>query len=330
MSNPRYLEYTSAAVPIIEHIKPQTISSTDEHFICSPNLQAGYIKLIKGVPLQDNFLEASSHIFYVLNGRGKTEIGTIRNTQKCPGKVILWNKGDVFTIPYYEGKSQHLAFEEDTILFTSDDSPLLNFLNCFPKSPRFEPTIYKHNDMMNEIKKFNSEEGSEKRNRNGILLSNDQMIKEKLNTVTHTMWSLLNFIGPHSVQKPHRHNSIAIDLCIDACEDSKSQGKVYTLMGKELHEDGTIKNPVKMVWKKGCTFTTPPGWWHSHHNESNKEAWVFPVQDAGLHTFMRTLDINFFENKLQTEDNYINIMYNKKILDLEASINEIKDKLSQN
>ena len=88
MSNPRYLEYTSAAVPIIEHIKPQTISSNDEHFICSPNLQAGYIKLIKGVPLQDNFLEASSHIFYVLNGRGKTEIGTIRNTQKCPGKEL--------------------------------------------------------------------------------------------------------------------------------------------------------------------------------------------------------------------------------------------------
>ena len=95
MSNPRYLEYTSAAVPIIEHLKPQTISPTDEHFICSPNLQAGYIKLNKGVPLEDNFLEASSHIFYVLSGRGKTEIGTIRNTQKSPGKVIIWKKGDV-------------------------------------------------------------------------------------------------------------------------------------------------------------------------------------------------------------------------------------------
>ena len=57
--------------------------------------------------------------------------------------------------------------------------------------------------------------------------------------------------------------------------------------------ENEIINPVKMLWKKGCTFTTPPGWWHSHHNESKHTAWVFPVQDAGLHTQMRTLDIRF-------------------------------------
>ena len=62
---------------------------------------------------------------------------------------------------------------------------------------------------------------------------------------------------------------------------------------------------------------TPPGIWHSHHNESDVDAIVLPVQvgsartalppllgavlpephlalqDAGLHTYLRTLDIRF-------------------------------------
>ena len=117
------------------------------------------------------------------------------------------------------------------------------------------------------------------------------MVEEKLNTLTHTMWSLLNSISPDTVQKPHKHNSIAVDLCIYA--NDEEEGKVYTIMGKEIDEKGNILNPVKMIWKSGCTFTTPPGWWHSHHNESSEIAWVFPIQDAGLHTYLRTLDIQF-------------------------------------
>jgi gentisate 1,2-dioxygenase len=40
-------------------------------------------------------------------------------------------------------------------------------------------------------------------------------------------------------------------------------------------------------------FTTPPGLWHSHHNESGADAYLVPVQDAGLHNYMRTLAITF-------------------------------------
>lgn len=38
---------------------------------------------------------------------------------------------------------------------------------------------------------------------------------------------------------------------------------------------------------------SPAGWWHSHHNESDEPAWVLPIQDAGLYTRQRTLDIRF-------------------------------------
>lgn len=45
-------------------------------------------------------------------------------------------------------------------------------------------------------------------------------------------------------------------------------------MGPELGEDGWVKNPVRVDWKAGGTFVTPPGWWHSHHNDSDEDAWV--------------------------------------------------------
>ena len=287
---PRYFEYTSAAVPVIDKLQPVVITPENSvNSITTPNLFARYFVFRKkSDTLDDNLSEATSHEYYVIQGSGKTII-------KNKGKPIMiqWNKGDVFTIPFTSDRVVHVAFEDQTMLFTVDDSPLVKFLNCKPSKSRFLPTHFKSDDMLKQIDKFNKEEGADKRNRNGILLTTNQMIDEKLNTITHTLWSLMNSIGPNTVQKPHRHNSIAIDLCTDVDEKASEQGKVYTLMGKTLNESKEIVDPIKMVWKKNCTFTTPPGWWHSHHNESDKPAWVFPVQDAGLHTYMRTLDINF-------------------------------------
>jgi gentisate 1,2-dioxygenase len=49
-------------------------------------------------------------------------------------------------------------------------------------------------------------------------------------------------------------------------------------------------------WVKGAAFVTPPGYWHEHVNASSAEAFVLPIQDAGLHTYLRTLDIQFFKD----------------------------------
>jgi gentisate 1,2-dioxygenase len=40
-------------------------------------------------------------------------------------------------------------------------------------------------------------------------------------------------------------------------------------------------------------FVTPPGYWHAHFNESDDFAYVIPLQDAGLQTYLRSLDIRF-------------------------------------
>lgn len=60
---------------------------------------------------------------------------------------------------------------------------------------------------------------------------------------------------------------------------------VYTAMARKIDKDGKLIDPVKAPWKTGGAFTTPPGWWHSHVNESDEDAWVLPIQDAGLFTY---------------------------------------------
>jgi gentisate 1,2-dioxygenase len=88
-----------------------------------------------------------------------------------------------------------------------------------------------------------------------------------------------------AVQYPHRHESVALDFVI-SCKPG-----CYTMIGTELGPDGMIINGHREDWKPGASFITPAGYWHSHHNESGEDAHVLPIQDAGLHTYLRTLDI---------------------------------------
>ena len=67
---------------------------------------------------------------------------------------------------------------------------------------------------------------------------------------------------------------------------------------KEIDKDGFIIDPIRCDWIPGGVFITPPGWWHSHHNESDATAWVLPIQDAGLYTHQRTLDIRFADDEI--------------------------------
>jgi gentisate 1,2-dioxygenase len=91
----------------------------------------------------------------------------------------------------------------------------------------------------------------------------------------------------NAVQAPHRHQSVALDLVVDA------RPGCYTMVGRKLGRDGMIEDGQRVDWKPHSAFVTPPGLWHSHHNESGQPAHILPIQDAGLHTFLRTLNILF-------------------------------------
>jgi gentisate 1,2-dioxygenase len=294
----RIYEYSSAANPLMKdipimyhestlHEKGETriihfdLSSYIEipYTATSPNLLAAFIRICKNENIK-TFANATSQIFYVINGNGNTVVNN---------NIIEWNKGDLFVIPYTDNEIIHNATVDSAIYWVSDE-PLLNYLNVIPKSPKFNITFFSNNKMLNEIEIIRSNNEHKHLNRLGILLGN-KITENTTKTITHTMWSLLNVLPANEYQKIHKHNSIALDLCVYAKKDENC--KIYTLMGKNIDNNGNIIDPIKCYWETGTVFVTPPGWWHSHHNESNEDAYVLPIQDAGLYTYQRTLDIQF-------------------------------------
>ncbi len=285
-------EYSSAATPDMAEIPvqpfPASLHESGETRVIelniskvletpypatSPSLLANYIRICEGEHIQTQ-CTATSEVFFVMRGSGRTitEQG-----------IITWKQGDAFALP----GNTPLTHEanSDSALYWTHDQPLLNYLGVSPTKKRFNPVFYSQESMVGEVAALREIALQEKRNRVGIILGNKDCSKTK--TMTHSMWSLFNLLPAGEMQKPHRHQSIALDLAVSG------NANTYTLLGKKVDSDGNIINPIKAVWSPNSVFITPPGWWHSHHNESDEDAYVFPVQDAALHTYLRTLDIQF-------------------------------------
>jgi gentisate 1,2-dioxygenase len=239
----------------------------------APGLLASFVRIVAGDQLRTAPL-ASSQLFYVISGAGRSQVA---------GEALAWSAGDVFTLPA-PGQAEHAA-ERDSVLYWIHDEPLLTYLGAAPREARFSATHYSRERIAQEVARVRAEPGAQRRNRLGVIFGNTASAQTM--TVTHSLWSLFNVLPAGVVQKPHRHNSVALDLCISAAPGT------YSLMSRTIRADGSLVDPLRADWQPGGAFVTPPGWWHSHHNESAVDAEVLPVQDAGLHTYLRTLDIQF-------------------------------------
>jgi gentisate 1,2-dioxygenase len=160
---------------------------------------------------------------------------------------------------------------------------MVNYLGNIAQRKIFKTAVYRNEFLVQKLNELSNPYN----NRKGILLSNKDTELLGVNTVTPVLWALYNELPPRTTQKPHKHNSIALDLCIKS-SDSKN---IYTLIGDELDEVGNIINPTKIHWKTGSMFITPPGLWHSHNNDGDTYAYILPVQDAGLLLYQRILGI---------------------------------------
>lgn len=295
----RIYEYMSAANPVLPAIPvlvhPPSLHETGpsrvipfdlsaqvgiEYPASSPNLLAAFIRINPGDKVESK-ATATSQAFYVIRGAGSS---------KFSFGNIEWAEGDMFVVPASSAGAVHKG-TADSALYWVTDEPLMQYLGVSPIKNKFEPTVYRREQMLAEVERISHEPGVEHRNRMGVLLGN-AVTEDSTKTLTHVLWSLLNTIPAGDNQRPHRHNSVALDLCVGRAGVA-GDGKVYTLMGPELDDKGWVKDPIKMEWVTGGVFITPPGWWHSHHNETGEPAWVLPMQDAGLYTHQRTLDIRF-------------------------------------
>ncbi len=218
---------------------------------------------------------ATSELFYVLSGSGRSQVD---------GHGPLdWGAGDVFVLP--GGVAADHAASTDTTCYRVTDEPLLRHLGVAPTAPRFAPTHFPAARIRTELDAIVASPHATDRNRLSVLLANAD--QPQTLTATHVLWAMFGLLPIDAVQKPHRHQSVALDLIVD-CRPG-----CYTLVGRSLDAQGRIVKPERVDWEPGGAFVTPPGLWHSHHNESGADAHLLPIQDAGLHTYLRTLDIRF-------------------------------------
>ena len=216
----------------------------------------------------------SSHFFFVMKGNCDFMIDNESNNL---------SSGDIIIVPFFNTLKIKNNTVEEVYIYYINDSPLVNYLGCKPIEKTFKSSIYSKEFIMSNLIKLSNPNN----NRKGILLSNEDTEKIGVNTITPVLWSLYNELPPQTNQKPHKHNSVALDLCI-SCSDSEN---IYTLIGDELDENNKIINPKKVHWKQFEMFITPPGLWHSHHNDGNTYAYILPIQDAGILLYQRILGI---------------------------------------
>lgn len=239
----------------------------------SPALCANFVRILAGEALSTNF-NATSQLFYVMYGSGLTEFDDIN---------IPWKTGDFVVLPMGM-ETRHFA-DTDSAFYLIHDEPLLRYLGATANIQRFKPTLYTSEDSLRELDKVRKEADAVNRSRISVLLANKAM--DQTLTVTHTLWAMLGVLPKGTVQLPHRHQSVALDLILDCVPGC------YTLVGTRISAKGEIIKPTRVEWKPYSAFITPPGYWHAHYNESSGEAHLIPLQDAGLQTYLRTLDIKF-------------------------------------
>jgi gentisate 1,2-dioxygenase len=239
----------------------------------SPSLCANFVKILAGECINHK-INATSQVFYIMHGLGRTEFD---------GLSVPWKTGDFVALPAVNNLI-HFA-QQDSLFYLVHDEPLLHYLGVKASTKRFKPTLYTSEETLEELRKIKMEGENVNRNRISVILAN-KAIDQTL-SITHTLWTMLGVLPKGAVQLPHRHQSVALDLILDC------QPGCYTLVGTAINSSGGIINPTRVDWKSNSAFITPPGYWHAHFNESNCDANFIPIQDAGLQNYLRTLDIKF-------------------------------------
>jgi len=291
----QYFDYSSASNPLLQKlIAPTPYHTFTPEFLhgdtagvlpldlssqlqcdypaTSPALLANFVRIINGTVTTS--APATSQVFYVFEGRGHTE---------AFGRTIPWEAGDYLAFPAHGEAAHHC--DGKASFYWVHDGPLVTYLGVTPATQRFAPTVYKHKLAAAKLQQIADDPRGRLANRVSVLLANKNFPHTR--TITHTMWTMFGLLPRGAIQFPHRHESVALDFVIDC------QPGCYTMIGTELGPDGMIVNGNRHDWVPGASFVTPGGYWHSHHNESGTDAHVLPIQDAGLHTYLRTLEITF-------------------------------------
>ncbi len=234
----------------------------------TPLVLAHYAKIRAGETLETDFV-ASGVIAYVIQGSGTT---------RCDAETLAWDQGDLFILPGGVPVT-HQAGEADAVLWIVTNEPQLAFENLRPPAPGQAPTgvvHYRAAEIARQIDLIYDVGRSEEIAGSALIFSADR--QEATRNILPTLTVAMNSLPGGVVQRPHRHNSVAVSLVIkgDRC---------FSVI------DGRRKD-----WAPWATTITPPVSVHSHHNAGNEQALFLIVQDGGIYYHTRAMGFEFTEH----------------------------------
>jgi len=234
----------------------------------TPLIMTYYARMRPGERLATRF-KASGELYYVIAGSGRTQ---------RDGATIAWGPGDVFCLPG-GSESSHVAGDADCVLWVITNEPQLAFENLEPPAPEHAVTSAVHYPAA-EIKEQLARVAQKLEGQKiaGLALVFSSTDQAKRRNVLPSLTLAVNQLPPHEVQRPHRHNSVAVTLCL--------QGKnCYSMIGGR-----------RVDWQPHAVMVTPPADVHSHHNDGDEWMSCLIVQDGGLHYHCRTMGFEFADD----------------------------------
>ncbi|MFT5448572.1 MAG: gentisate 1,2-dioxygenase [Gammaproteobacteria bacterium] len=233
----------------------------------SPLLLARYARIRAGEQLSCE-CNASGVVHYVIAGSGTTDVASER---------IDWHAGDVFVAPGGV-LIEHTAGDEDAVLWVVGNEPQLNFENLRAPAVGGAPTDLVHYtaaEINRQIELIYNVGRDEQIAGSALIFSSDR--QQASRNVLPTLTLAMNSLPAGAVQRPHRHNSVAVSLVI---RGEKCFSRI----------DGVRKD-----WAPWATTITPPVSVHSHHNEGDGQAMFLIVQDGGLFYHARAMGFEFID-----------------------------------
>lgn len=230
----------------------------------TPLTLSHYLVIKAGESIQPA-LNASAQTLCILRGSGTTRIN---------GETSSWQAGDILLLPG-NGTIEHCA-TTDTVGWLVTDEPVLSYMGLDPADgtrATVAPVHYLAADLERELETVYNHPDRDQFAGYAVVLSHEKL--EHTRNIHPTLTLALNSLPAGSAQRPHRHNSMALTLCLDGQD-------CFSMI------DGKRKD-----WEQYAVMVTPPGAVHSHHNDGDSRMRCLIVQDGGLHYHARTMGFEF-------------------------------------
>jgi quercetin dioxygenase-like cupin family protein len=232
-------------------------------------LSANFVRLRPGEPIATH-ANATSELFYVLRGHGRTRAG---------GVTIDWQAGE-FLILSAEHSSIHAA-DEDATFFWVHDEPLLTFLEVHTERSSSRPMLFR----AEELEAASVEEATDPPMAQWglmcVLTSN--LAHARSLDATAGLRTICDVLRAGNSRLLHPTRSITLNLILD-CRPG-----CHTLIGEGLDGRGRIIDPVRVDWEPASVVVIPPDHQHAHINQSKSDARFMAVRTMALRASLKSL-----------------------------------------